>query len=144
MTFNSTSMLFAALGMGALALSYSLYAKQMRFAATAKPAMGIVTDILITKQQERNGRNSSTTSYYAPVVEFRTEVGAMVTYRCNDYVASNRYQIGMPIEIRYDPANPSEAQLNSRYLVWLWPVTAAVIGVVFSVIGVAIGLGYIE
>jgi len=144
MRFSSAGIVFAGVGIVALALAYYGYRKQKSFDEIAKLATGVVTDILITRRQDSSLRGASPTPYYAPVVEFRTVGGEMVTYRCDTYISPNRYRVGMPIEVRYDPSNPTDAQLNNRLLALLFPIAFTVIGTVFSLIGVAAGLGYME
>ncbi len=134
---------YAGLGMGLLAWGQSLCRKQFAFNKTAQMATGTVTEILTTRMKESTSRGGSRwTTYFAPVVEFRPEGGAVVTHRCDTYVYPNRYAIGMPIEIRYNPANPQEAQLNSTVVEWLRPVAVSIFGTISFVGGTIGAIGY--
>jgi Protein of unknown function (DUF3592) len=111
------------------------------FEANSKFATGAVTEVLAMEVQDKASRLGSQTTYYAPVVEFRAESGALVTYHCDTYISPNRHSIGMRLDVRYDPANPARAQLTNPVLVWLWPGVISIIGAVFFVLGAVLCFG---
>jgi hypothetical protein len=129
------------LGGGALAAGYWLCRRQLAFQATARVPTGVVTEILKMKRQDSTHRGGAPSTYFAPVVEFRADSGAMVTYRCSEYISPNPYTVGMRLEVRYDPANPARAQLTNPVLAWLWPAGISIIGAVFVLVGAFVSFG---
>jgi hypothetical protein len=126
------------IGMAILYGGYVLIRRQMSFEATSTMTTGVVTEVLTMKRSESNSRTNSQTTYFAPVVEFRTADGKLMTHRSNDYVSPNQYAAGMELEIRYNPARPSESQVNNGFLNWLWPVALSIVGSIFFLIGAVI------
>jgi hypothetical protein len=58
---------------------------------------------------------------YSPVVEF--QVGGQTYSFENDTASSSpEYQVGSEVQIRYDPADPNTAQINTFSARWLFPI----------------------
>lgn len=127
--------------MGALAVGYWLCRRQLAFQARGRVTTGVVTEILKVRQKDSSHRGGAPTAYFAPVVEFRADSGAMVTYRCTEYIAPNPYKVGMRLEVRYDPENPARVQLTNPVLAWLWPAGISIAGAVVFVAGAFVSFG---
>lgn len=117
-----------------LGLGIYLTWRQLAFQKTAKSVSAIVKEIRHMQRTERVGRSDQTVTYYAPVVEFPTEDGRLITYESKQYIYPNRFEIGMEIEVLYDPLNPTNAQVYTHFvLIWFVPVAFLVAGSIMAV-----------
>lgn len=92
---------------------------------------------------EGSGRYRPTTYHYdlayVYVVDGKLYTGTRLAVTGNeaDRDEIERFKLthpaGTPLIVRYDPANPEEAILDTRRMVWLWPRFLA--GVVFTLMG---------
>ena len=73
---------------------------------------GISTEGVVVELRNRVNKNRQTGTQ-APVVQFRTLTGDIVTYYSNTYTSPCPYTVGQYVPIWYAPNNPQEATLNS-------------------------------
>ena len=88
----------------------------------------------VVEQREKTG--SKFTTYYYPVVEFKTESGEKVQF-VGGAGSSGGPMIptGSTVDVVYDPAAPSQAQIQSFVQYWLGPVGLAAMGLVIMAMG---------
>jgi hypothetical protein len=58
---------------------------------------------------------------YSPVVEFQVN-GQTYSFENGTASSSPEYQVGGEVQVRYDPADPNTAQINSFSARWLFPI----------------------
>jgi hypothetical protein len=58
---------------------------------------------------------------YSPVVEFQVN-GQTYSFENDTASSSPDYQIGGEVKVRYDPANPNTAQIDTFSARWLFPI----------------------
>jgi hypothetical protein len=88
-----------------------------------------------TKGRVGSYRDASIT--YNPVVEFVTEAGQTVRFTgSSGGVGKPLIDTGTEVEVIYDPAEPSHAQIASFTQFWLGPLAVAGSGLVFLLMGV--------
>lgn len=84
--------------------------EKRRFMATARPAQGIVIDLIITTDSE------SSTEY--PVVRFISHDGR--TFDAKSRNQSYGLRIGQTVELFYDPLNPHYIRVKSSPPRWIF------------------------
>jgi hypothetical protein len=97
-------------GFGFLVSALQIYLRRIRFLAQAKPVTGTVVEV----QVRGIGRNA----VVYPVFEFYTAEGAL--QRTESLMGSGftSFEVGQAIKIRYDPANPGAAEVDSFAVLW--------------------------
>jgi hypothetical protein len=94
---------------------YSLLRRGLR-------AEGTVVEQLVKDSAEQS-------TFYYPIVEFKTQGGETVRFRGGAGNAGGpQIQTGTTVDILYDPSKPSEAQINSFVQYWLGPLGVTVMG----------------
>ena len=119
--------IFAAVGACLLTAAFIVYGNAQSFASSAESAEGVVVDLAYT--------SSSSGSSVAPVVRFLTPEAEEIVFQSS--VSSNppAYDIGEKVNVLYDPADPSDATIDSFWQQYLLPVILGGIGGVFFAIG---------
>jgi hypothetical protein len=123
-----------AVGCGFLVTALRIYMARRRFLATAQAAAGTVVEV----QVRGIGRNAVS----VPVLEFQP-IGSQVQ-RTESWMGSGfqRFEAGQPVPVRYDPANPGRAEVDTFAVLWGLALLRAGYGVLFLLMGsVALVLG---
>ena len=94
---------------------------------------GIPTEGVVIKLKNRINKNRQTGTK-APVVQFRTATGEIVTYNSTTYTSPCSYVVGQYVPIWYDPNNPQEATLN-RADAYLLPMIFGGFGILALLLG---------
>ena len=119
--------IFVAIGVVLLIIGGLVTWHTVEFKSKAESAEGTVIEM-----QPRHSDGSTT---YAPVVEFETAGGELVTYHSSSSSSPPAYDVGESVEVLYDPNDPSEAKINSFFNLWFLPLLLAGMGIVFGGIG---------
>lgn len=87
-----------------------IYTKRKKFLAIAVPAAGTVIEVHVRGV----GRNAVS----FPVFEFRTTEGTL--QRAESLMGSGfrGFQVGETVPVRYDPADPSQAEVDTFVVLW--------------------------
>jgi hypothetical protein len=120
--------IFATIGAGLLIGAFIAYGSAQSFNDNALRAKGVVVDLEPTYSS-----NSGTT--YTPVVTFETPERESVTFHSSVSSSPPSFDVGESVEVLYDPANPSDAVIDSFWQVYLVPIILGGIGGVFFVVG---------
>lgn len=120
--------IFAAVGCTFLAIALFWCLHTRNFLKTAVTADGVV----IENVYSHSSRGSGT---YHPRVRFRTAGGQDLIIDSNVGTNPPSYRAGEPVEVLYDPGNPTHFSINSFLSLWFGPVVFGGMGVVFSSIG---------
>ena len=128
------NIVFGLTGILLLALTGWLFMDTSQFIDNAGTASGRVTDLLA----RRSDSGSSPT--YAPEVAFSVDGQS---YRFVSSSSSNppAYDLGEQVEVIYDPQSPgSDARINGFMSLWLGPLIAGLMGLVFTTIALVLTL----
>ena len=119
---------FGAVGVGLLLFGF-VQRRKAKLTETWPTASGTIVSARLdqhTRTERRDGHSYTSTSYN-PVVEYTYQIGQQ-TYQGNRIFAGatmsydlgtaqgiiNRYQPGMAVYVHYDPANPTQAVLETQ------------------------------
>jgi hypothetical protein len=119
---------FALIGCGLLAGAFYSYRSTEAFLATAIPTTGKVIGY------ERHTNSEGEISYF-PVIAFTPEGGDEIEFTSNTGSGGRPYKIGAPIALRYDPALPFNAAIDTPSDLWIGPVVLGFLGLAFAVVG---------
>ncbi len=86
------------------------------------------TGVIVGLEQSTDGDTA------APIIEFVAD-GATYRFTSNFY-RSPRPQVGDPIGVLYDPANPADAAENSRGLLWIFPIVFLAVGLAITAVAI--------
>ncbi len=103
--------------------------KRYSFLQRSLRTQGTVVD-----QHKKTGSNFST--FYYPVVEFRTESNEKVRFTGGAGNSGGpQIATGSTVDVVYDPADPSQARINSFVQYWLGPAGMAAMGLMVMAMG---------
>ncbi len=129
--FRLIPLIFVLVGLGLLAGAVYSYRSTQEFLRTARTATGEV--IGYSRRTDSEGEIS-----YFPVIEF-TPAGAEEAIEFTSSTGGTRsYAIGARVPLRYDPALPFNAAIDSPGDLWLVAGVLGGIGALFTSIGGAI------
>lgn len=123
-----------AVGCGFLVSAARIYLARRRFLATAQAAAGRVVEVRV--------RGISRNAVGVPVLEF--QLSGDQVQRTESWMGSGfqRFEAGQPVPVRYDPADPSRAEVDTFAVMWGLALLRAGYGLLFLLMGsVALVLG---
>ena len=132
--FDVWGLLCIAVGCGFLVSALRIYLARTRFLATAQAATGTVVEV--------RGRGIGRNAVSVPVLEFQP-AGDQVR-RAESWMGSSfqRFEVGQAVPVRYDPADPGRAEVDTFAVLWGLTLLRASYGVLFLLMGsVALVLG---
>ncbi len=146
-------LMFLAVGGVFLLCAWVSASNTREFHATALQAQGTVMDYHASRGRDEDG--NETVSYF-PIVtftalrtaqreslEYRIDEGRKVTFTAS-VGGSKSYGIGEIVSVSYQPDAPENARLGGFVQNWLLAVVLGAFGLVFSGVGVVIGLGKVR
>lgn len=116
-------------GCGFLASALQIYVRRKRFLAGSEAAAGTVVEVLVRGV----GRNAVT----VPVFEFRTAEGAAQRAESLMGTGFQRFETGETVAVRYDPRDPSRAEIDSFAMLWGLALLRTGFAVLFLIMGLA-------
>jgi hypothetical protein len=128
--------LFALIGVAVLISGAVAAVKQVRKSGRGVATTGTVVDLV------KRVFNPGSSGVYCPVVEF-TASGRPVRFESQFGTMPASHRVGQSIAIRYDPADPLKAEVDSATANWFVPGCTIAMGLLFLVMGlvfVAIGI----
>lgn len=75
---------------------------------------------IVTRLEESSGSEGGC-CVYSPVIEFAAG-GQTYTFEGGNASDPPQYRVGQQVNVRYDPADPNTAQIDSIFERWLFPV----------------------
>jgi hypothetical protein len=103
--------------------------KQVRRSGRGVAATGTVVDLL------SRVFNPGSAAVYCPVVEFTAATGQPVRFESQFGTMPASHRVGQSIAVRYDPANPQKAEVDSATANWFVPGCTIAMGLGFLVMG---------
>jgi hypothetical protein len=122
--------LFALIGTVFAIAAYMNWQSTQRIVQTGIETKGFVIDTRYSR--DKQGR---TTTAQAPVVQFVTSAGKLITYYSQTYTTPASFNVGDTLTLWYMPDNPQEDITLEGVDGWLLPGVFGLFGVVFSLIG---------
>jgi hypothetical protein len=115
-------------GCGFLVSALRIYARRRKFLAVAEAAAGTVIEVRVRGV----GRNAVS----FPVFEFRTSKGE--AQRAESLMGSGfrGFEVGEAVAVRYDPGDPSKAEVDTFAVLWGLALLRAGFALVFLAMGV--------
>jgi len=78
-----------------------------------------------------------------PRIRFQTSAGREITFESRLGSATRDWRVGQPITVRYRPAAPHTAEIDSFFALWGLALVFAVLGTVFLGLGLGLLLGFV-
>lgn len=125
---------FLVLLIGILILTFTAYlvVNKYSFVNSTEKTVATVIDNKISYSKNSGGKSSR---FYFPILTFVDRQGKAVTFMSSVGSTIPSYQIGDRVEILYDAAQPSKAEVSDFKSIWLAPIIIGIIGIVFFAIG---------
>lgn len=109
------------------------------FLGDAASAEGTVVELVGRQSCSTDDDHRRTCStVYAPRVRFTTADGREIEYLSTNATSPPAYHEGQQVDVRYRPADPTDARIHSFVDLWLAPVIVGGIGVIFGVVAAAL------
>lgn len=131
--------LFVLIGIAVLISGAVAAVKQSRKTARGVGATGTVVDLV------SRVFNPGSAGVHCPVVDFTTATGQAVRFESQFGTMPASHRVGQSIAVRYDPADPHKAEVDSATANWFVPgctiamgLLFLLMGLVFVVIGIAL------
>ena len=121
--------LFVLIGIAVLISGAAAAVKQSRKAARSVAATGTVVDLV------KRVFNPGSAGVYCPVVDFTTATGQPVRFESQFGTMPASYRVGQSIAVRYDPADPQKAEVDSATANWFVPGCTIAMGLLFLTMG---------
>lgn len=109
-----------------------IYSNTLAFLGRSKAATGTVVEIVVSTT-DRPGKKARTTQ--RPLIEFRTENGEPTRFKSELGTKNSSYSVGDTVPVLYDPADPTEARIDSFLTKYGLETLLSGLGTIFLAIG---------
>jgi hypothetical protein len=125
--FDVWGLICIAVGCGFLASALRIYLARRKFLATSQTAAGTVVEVHV----RGIGRNAVS----LPLLEFRGPEGQV--HRVESWMGSGfqRFEAGQTVPVRYDPADPGRAEVDTFVVLWGLVLLRTGYGLLFLLMG---------
>ena len=83
----------------------------------------------------RRAFNPGSAGVYCPLVDFTTAKGEPVRFESQFGTMPASHRVGQSVEVRYDPADPQKAKVDSATANWFVPGCTIAMGLAFLILG---------
>ncbi len=125
-------LLFIFIGIAVLIAGVVAAVKQSRQSAGRVKAKGTVVGLV------RRVLNAGSSGVDCPVVEFATPAGQRVRFRSDFGTMPASHRVGQVVDVRYDPTDANQAEVDSAASRWLVPGCMSAMGLGFLVLGLGL------
>lgn len=125
-------LLFMCAGACTVGVGIYIYSNSLAFLDHAKSATGTVVEIAISSSN-RPGKKEKVTQ--RPIIEFQLESGDKARFKSELGTKSSSYSVGDTVPVLYDPAEPSEARIDSFLTKYGLETLLSSLGTIFLAIG---------
>ena len=129
-----TKYVFTIVGLGLLIGAFFVYKNNVSFIESAIETEGTVVDLV------RSRSNDSSSYYYKPVVNFKTEKGESIEFTSTTGSNPAAYSKGETVQILYLATEPQSAKIKGFFSLWGTVIILGGIGGVFFLVGLTIFL----
>ena len=119
---------FGVVGIGILVGGLFWVVSTVGFLTSSESATGTIVDIWTEASEDG--------PVYCYSAAFTTPAGEAVEFDAGA-CGSSRPRLNSQVAVLYDPTNPWDAKVNSFMQLWLGPIIATGLGLVFTVVGIA-------
>jgi len=121
---------FLAVGIVCLVAGVLVYGHSKAFIKRSVRTQGTVVDFAERRSSSSSSTRSST--LYYPIIRFQPETGEAVEFESNAGSSHPSYKKGDPIAVRYDPAEPDRACVDSFVSLWIGVIVTMPLAIVFG------------
>jgi hypothetical protein len=121
--------LFLTIGLAVLISGIVSVVKQKRKSARGVPTTGTVVNLI------KKVFNPGSAGVYCPVVQFTTGNGQLIEFESAFGTMPASHRVGQTLAVRYDPANPQAAEVDSATANWFVPGCTMAMGLLFFSMG---------
>lgn len=131
---------FLGIGLLTLALGVFFGLRTQRLVKHGLTAPGVVIENVVEEKVEydRDDHTRTVSRTYRPKVRYRSQNGEEKVFVSGVGFGRPAYEQGEAVEVLYDPADPHTVEIKGFWSLWLGPIVAGTIGVVFSLVGIGI------
>ena len=129
------SQVLTGIGLVLILIGGVLYLINFIFISQAELVTGSVASITKSVDPDYNSE------LLCPVVKYTTKAGQTLSYDSNVCTSPAAYAVGDQVEIYYNPANPTQAQIKNFWSQNLEAVSMAGMGLPFVAIGLILWVG---
>lgn len=124
MMFLFISLCSGLAALGLFAGAVWAYLKQKSQTESRTSATGTVVELV------HRSTTGGHTGIFCPVVEFSLPSGERITFTSDFGSRPASYKVGQSVNIRYDPADPQKAEIESGLTTWLAPAILVFMGAI--------------
>ena len=121
-------LLCLAVSSGFFLSALQIYLRRKRFLVTSQPAAGTITEVRIRGV----GRNAMS----FPVFEFSTPEDTLQQAESLTGTGLQSFKVGEAVAVRYDPRDPSRAEVDSFAVLWGLALLRAGFALLFLIMGI--------
>ncbi len=137
MWFLLASLCLGVAAFGLFAGAVWAYFRQKSQMESRAPAAGTVVELVL--RSTTPGR----TGIYCPVVEFTTTAGERIRFTSDFGSRPASHKIGQTVNVRYDPADPQKAEIESGMTTWLSSLILGFMGLIACCLTIAVLVAYV-
>lgn len=112
--------------LGMLAVCVATFVHAMRFVSGAERTTGTVIEL--------SSEFSDGDEVFYPIVRFTTAEGRSVEFESSSGSSPPSESVGDQVDVLYDPDDPEDAQISGFFHLWLWPLVAGGLSLMFGVV----------
>jgi hypothetical protein len=131
-------LVFLACGIGLLIGGFVSVARTRAFIAKAVETTGEVVEL-----EEEPATEPGEPLTYRPVVSFVLDSKQRVRFKSMVHSNPPAYDVGESVSVLYEPNRPHEARIRSFTSLWLLALILIGLGLIFSVLGAGLLVGFI-
>lgn len=124
------SLLGGMVGLGLIAAATWTYYNQQNKMAKNVGTLGIVVDLT------RELMDPGSPGVYCPIVEFTLPSSEKIRFTSKFGSRPASHKVGQSVNVRYDPVDPQNAEIDTALSNWLVPGILAFIGIIFCCLSV--------
>lgn len=113
------------------AIGAFLFIRTRIFLGKAQEVKGTVIEMVYSHSSEGGGG-------YAPVYQFRTISGQMITVQDSLSSSPPMFQVGQTIDVLYDPENPQSARIKKFMSLYFTSILLCGMGLIFGGVGIVL------
>ncbi|MPR34675.1 DUF3592 domain-containing protein [Salmonirosea aquatica] len=125
---RNTAIILTLVGAVALGIGIYLFIGKQKFLARSIVADGVVREL-------ESGSSSKSGRTYYPVVEYRDDAGKQQTFTSQIGSSPASYEVGEPVQVRYEPGKPWTAVIVGFWEMWGVIAVFGGLGAMFLFIG---------